>query len=130
EADPFLESMIVTCQALRLSADGGIRIASAGHPPPLLVTPAGCRSIDVAGPLPGLISKGHAYETATLHLAKDEMIVFGTDGFYSAFDPASPDRPMLCDLLRTSMLSKDGNVAPYIWQDCLRRRQDTAADNP
>lgn len=85
EHDAFLESIIITCQGFQLFDDGRAAIASAGHPPPVLLRNGGICDIDIAGPLPGLAGDS-PYRLAALSLSPGDRLLFATDGFFQAFD--------------------------------------------
>jgi anti-anti-sigma factor len=62
-------------------ASGTVRWASAGHPPPVVVTPAGARLLEDggAGPVLGVPGRG-PYPEATTTLAPGETLLLYTDG--------------------------------------------------
>ncbi len=87
--DSLLSQVILTGCTATLSSDGKITLASAGHPSPLRITPAGVEMIQVGGMLPGLMADTR-YDAEILELTAGERIVLYTDGlFESAADNAS-----------------------------------------
>ncbi|MDD9901104.1 MAG: fused response regulator/phosphatase [Alphaproteobacteria bacterium] len=86
EKDSFLESMIVTCQSVKLAEDGTVDIVSAGHPPPILMTSTECHDVAVSGPLPGLSLQENPYKSTQVKLAEGHKLLLATDGFYDAFN--------------------------------------------
>ena len=91
-ADDFLDASLLTCQSFRLAQDGAVTIASAGHPPPLLLPRRAAPSVlPVAGALPGLA--GADYQPLHLQLAAGDKIIFATDGFFDAFSAEGEAHP-------------------------------------
>ncbi len=69
-----------TATLAMVSPDGQMRIATAGHPPPLLREPDGAvRRIEYLGPMLGL-PIDHRYTANTLTLRTGSMLLFYTDG--------------------------------------------------
>ncbi len=69
-----------TATLAMVSPDGQMRIATAGHPPPLLREPDGAvRRIEYLGPMLGL-PIDHSYTANTLTLRTGSMLLFYTDG--------------------------------------------------
>jgi anti-sigma regulatory factor (Ser/Thr protein kinase)/anti-anti-sigma regulatory factor len=65
------------CVAVLDPATGSLRVSSAGHPPPLLLTATGCRYLGrPAGPL----ATGARYTEAADRLADDDLLLLYTDG--------------------------------------------------
>lgn len=122
--DDFLETTFMTCQSFRLSPDGRIDIASAGHPPPVFISAADgkSRDIDTAGSLPGM-DPDAPYAQITLHLQRGDKILFGTDGFFGIFDHEGYRRD---DLHQGLCQNIDGNgtaLAAHIWTIFENKRQ-------
>ena len=90
EADPFSESL-ATAVCARLRPDHGrlrVDIASAGHPPALVVRSDGrVEEVDASGPSLALL-EGSEYAESTLHLLPGETVVFYTDGVTEAHGSA------------------------------------------
>lgn len=82
-SEPAFDAALATALVVDLHQDGTIEIASAGHPHPMVVGPAGARSIAADGPLLGF-TDAVSYETVRLRLAPNERLVLTTDGL----DPA------------------------------------------
>ncbi len=85
--DQLFSSVTLTCVAAFLSPGGQMEIASAGHPPALLVSPKGIREIDTVGILPGLVENAD-YESLSLTLQPGERLALYTDGLFEAVDNA------------------------------------------
>ena len=104
EADPFSESL-ATAVCARLRPDDGrlrVDVASAGHPPALVVRVDGSvEEVDASGPSLALL-EGSEYAASTLHLLPGETVVFYTDGVTEAHGAADlfGDQRLL-DLLGT-----------------------------
>ena len=107
EKDPFLESQVVTCQALWLTHDGRIMIASAGHPWPLLMRNGSAEIVEISGPLPGLMSD-MPYQTLSLQLSPGDRIALYTDGFLDRFT-AHKDIRVSTNRIRENLL-QTGNL--------------------
>ncbi|MDP2206676.1 MAG: SpoIIE family protein phosphatase [Alphaproteobacteria bacterium] len=83
--DDFLDGTLLTCQSFHLCPTGEAGIASAGHPPPLLLRADGTAAVLPAeGPIPGMA--GHAgYREYRIRLCAGDKIFFATDGFFDVF---------------------------------------------
>jgi hypothetical protein len=79
-----LQGGFATCIALRLEANGECRLASAGHPAPLLND----GEVDLAGALPLGLMPRTAYAEQTLNLEADDQLSLYTDGLLEARSPA------------------------------------------
>jgi len=63
-----------------------MQIASAGMPCPFLISPHGCRPVEISGIPPGLFATTVAYETSKLTLTPGDSVLFLTDGVTEAFN--------------------------------------------
>jgi PAS domain S-box-containing protein len=79
-ARPHFPFATVCC--CRLAADGELRWARAGHPPPLVAAARGARYLDGGlGPAIGIDdSSGRPYEEASVQLGAGETVLLYTDG--------------------------------------------------
>ncbi len=77
--DQLLNQTTMTLVAACLYEDGSIGLASAGHPPPLLVSPTECQYLPVSGIMPGLMENVE-YQEYHLQLKEDERLALYTDG--------------------------------------------------
>ena len=114
--DDFLDTTFMTCQSFRLSADGRIDIASAGHPPPIIISAADrkTRDIETSGPLPGI---AHApYTQITLDVQRGDKVLFGTDGFFGVFDTEGYRRHDLHQDLFCTVPETGAALATRIWR--------------
>lgn len=122
-SDPFLETTIVTCLALWLSDDGHVRVASAGHPAPLICTEGTTDYMDTAGPLPGLGGNAH-YRACQQRLQPGERIILFTDGLVeNTKNPASLSLGKTC-LAETVLECKTDPIeklSEKIWQNFKTR---------
>jgi len=78
--DPLLNQTLLTCIGVELNKDH-IKIVSAGHPSPLLLSKGGSNELEVVGRLPG-ICEDTCYETKHISLNFGERLLFFTDGFF------------------------------------------------
>jgi len=75
----FPPGMIATMVVADLMADGHVAVASAGHVPPAVADPTGCRIGRHGGAIPGF--DAHArYEVAQVRLRPGERLILVTDG--------------------------------------------------
>ncbi|MCP3870949.1 MAG: SpoIIE family protein phosphatase [Gammaproteobacteria bacterium] len=81
--DNLLSQVTLTCCTAILSPDGGLTLASAGHPPPLRITRTHVESLPVGGVLPGLLPAVR-YQPETLKVAPGERIALYTDGLFES----------------------------------------------
>lgn len=81
--DELLSQVILTSCAITLSPAGKLTTASAGHPPPLLISKTGTEMLPVGGMLPGLLP-ATTYQTKVLQLSAGERIAFYTDGLFES----------------------------------------------
>jgi PAS domain S-box-containing protein len=87
QGDRYLTAIVALLE-LRESARI-LRVASAGHPSPLLVGPRGCAELPLhTGPLAGVYPDAE-YEEQQFVLKEGETVVFYTDGVTDAAAPAS-----------------------------------------
>ncbi len=63
-----------------------MRIASAGMPCPLHISPRGCRWVDVTGIPPGLFAPTVTYDTSKVAIGPGDSVLFCTDGIMDAFN--------------------------------------------
>jgi CheY-like chemotaxis protein/anti-sigma regulatory factor (Ser/Thr protein kinase) len=79
-ADGLLGASLVTCVALQWSDNSHeLQLALAGHPPPLLFGPRGCRTLHLQGTLPGLLA-GVEYPQLNVRLEPKETLLLYSDG--------------------------------------------------
>jgi phosphoserine phosphatase RsbU/P len=62
-----------------------MRIASAGMPYPVHISPRGCRPIEIVGIPPGLYAPTVTYETSRIVIEEGDSVLFCTDGIIDAF---------------------------------------------
>ncbi len=77
-------TMVTAAYGLLNLETGALRMASAGHPLPMIAGATGLRPVDVGGPSAGLDDRAE-YEEASLVLRPDETLLLYTDGFEWAF---------------------------------------------
>ncbi len=83
-----MTGLFVTSLLIRLQADGGIEVASAGHPPPVLIDPRGdVRTVDGAGPPLGVL-QGAEYRCCREQVASGTLLVMYSDGVTESRSPA------------------------------------------
>jgi len=81
--DKMMSKVILTCCSAILSPGGKINLASAGHPPPLHISPKGIETVQVGGVLPGLLPATQ-YQSTQLKLVSGERIALYTDGLFES----------------------------------------------
>lgn len=93
---PLLKDTLATAQILRLTPDGDVRIANAGHPSPIHIAKDGrALSLDCGGLLLG-IAPDRPYKETVLHLDINERLALYTDGLFDPSQSASLiNRPAL-----------------------------------
>lgn len=80
-----------TCVIVEVEAStGACRYANAGHPPPLLLGPAGVEELRVTGPIFGPLP-GQRWRTDKTTLGPDQMLVAYTDGITEARNDAGEE---------------------------------------
>lgn len=126
--DDFLDGTLLTCQSFHLGADGTLGIASAGHPPPLLLRRDGTTDIiAAAGPLAGMA--GHAgYHAHQTQLQTGDKVIFATDGFFDVFarGDAAHSPTALMPLLPSLAARSADDTAAALWRVFEEmQRQDT-----
>lgn len=130
--DDFLDTTLLTCQSFRLFPGGHINIATAGHPPPVLIRQGGADSKDIhlTGSLPG-VAPNEVYDHVNLKLSPGDKILFGTDGFFSVFDPEGYRREALHIPLSRMHDTAGNTLADHIWQifEDARRSHAHAPDD-
>lgn len=92
-SDPALGQLMGTMIVIDILDGGGIEIASAGHPSPVIMAGGNTRLVEIGGPLLGFLPNA-TYETAQVQLAQGERLLILTDGFdpapLSSGDPLQP----------------------------------------
>jgi serine phosphatase RsbU (regulator of sigma subunit) len=74
---------LATCQTLRITADGAVTLANAGHLPPYL----NGEPIAIEGALPLGVSGEAEFSVARLQIAPGDQLMFMSDGIVEAMDP-------------------------------------------
>jgi len=104
--DKILSQSLATALVLVVDADGGINMAAAGHPPPLILRDGGIHEIEVGGPLLGLMESAH-YSEHRLHLTHGERLLLYTDGISEAGRHVVVDPSELLDMNVEEALTVD-----------------------
>ncbi len=137
--DDFLDGTLLTCQSFHLGRGGDIRIASAGHPPPILIQNGHATPLPVMGALPGMT--GHSgYHEYRRTLLRGDKVLFATDGFLDVFHQEAPDNDSdsapaaphtLLALLAAHGHGSGDQLARQLWQafDNNRGAYNRAADD-
>lgn len=118
--DDFLDGTLLTCQSFHLGRGGDIRIAGAGHPPPILIQSGHAAPLPVIGALPGMA--GHSgYDEYRRTLLRGDKVLFATDGFLDVFNQDTPDSdpaapPALLALLKAHGHKSGEQLAQHLWQ--------------
>ncbi len=81
--DRVLSKSLATALVLVIDRRGGITMSAAGHPPPFLVHADRLETIDVGGPLLGLM-KDAPYSEQQMQITSGERLVLYTDGVSEA----------------------------------------------
>ena len=81
--DQLLSKITLTCCSALLLPEGEIKLAAAGHPPPLLINPKGVRPIATSGMLPGLVNNTE-YQDSYVKLHAGERLALYTDGLFDS----------------------------------------------
>ena len=102
------------CYGLLNTRTRELRVASAGHPAPMRITPDGkTTELPVSGALLGVFA-GKKYETLVTELNPGEKLLLYSDGVELAFINEGPDKPL-------RFREEFGNLAEYdIRQMCTR----------
>lgn len=87
-ADDLLSHTILTTLIVELLPNGDFILASAGHPPPFIVSVDGIKRLDPGGMLPGLITQNQ-YKSQHLALNPGERLVLYSDGLFEGAEHAS-----------------------------------------
>ncbi|OUS11953.1 hypothetical protein A9Q89_07265 [Gammaproteobacteria bacterium 53_120_T64] len=85
--DQLLSKITLTCCSALLLPEGQIMLATAGHPPPLLINAKGVTPIASSGMLPGLV-KDTEYQDRHLCLRAGERLALYTDGLFDSSSDA------------------------------------------
>jgi sigma-B regulation protein RsbU (phosphoserine phosphatase) len=82
------------CYGLLNTRTRQLRVANAGHPPPLVINRAGqMKEVDITGSLLGVFPE-MIYETKTVQLHPGDKLVLYSDGVEHAFESSGPDEPL------------------------------------
>lgn len=99
--DQLFSRVTMTCAALALLPNAEIELASAGHPPALLIADDGVSDIDVTGMLPGLLMDVE-YDAVKLRLREGERLAIYTDGLFESA-PSAHERENLEQAIRNEL---------------------------
>ncbi|MDQ2695531.1 MAG: response regulator [Pseudomonadota bacterium] len=121
EMDPVLQASLIVCLALRLHGDGGVRLAGAGHPLPLLADATGATEVAVRGFPPGLLHASQYTEVA-LRLRPGQRLALYTDGLVE--HNGASVMPRIRQALLDSLGQPLEDAADQVMEaaDALRRR--------
>lgn len=110
------EEEFVTALLLHLGHDGRVRIASAGHPPPFVLSGGRTRLVELPAVHPPL-GLGGTTPTTELRLEPGDRLLLYTDGLTEARDPRT--RSFFSSRTIAGTLSTDGTAAEVL--ELLRR---------
>lgn len=114
------QKTIVTALILTVFDDGRMKIASAGHPPPLLLSEGGVRDIAIEGAMPGL-SADISYESIDLALESNQRLVLYTDGVMEIGESAQDmqrHQDAMLDLIASSAVQSLDRQIEMVWAQC------------
>ncbi len=100
-----------------------VRIAAAGHPPPLIVGPDGIRPVDASGMLLGVIHDA-AYEELEFQLEPGESLILHSDGVETAFRKDQCLKPNMVYMEHFARLAAEPGVPLNIPTRTLARKLD------
>ena len=90
--DDFLDECIFTCQAILLGNNGTIKIASAGHPWPIITHGKGdCKLIEISGTLPGMLANAN-YSQYSHEMDTNDKLILYTDGIIENISRRDPKK--------------------------------------
>ncbi len=98
--DKIGEKTILTAQIVTFYTDGSLKIASAGHPAPLLYDGSGVTPLDIEGTIPGLIGDIQ-YESLDLSLSAKQRLILYTDGLMEVGDTSEAMKAHCASMLNT-----------------------------
>jgi serine phosphatase RsbU (regulator of sigma subunit) len=90
---------------------GGVRIAGAGHPPPLVISPRGTRVLETSGPLLGVFDDA-PFDDITDTLAPDERLLAYSDGLEGALPRAGSSLLTQLAPLQATLLEHAASTGP------------------
>jgi sigma-B regulation protein RsbU (phosphoserine phosphatase) len=85
-----LQARFVTLMFGICTAEGEVTYCNAGHNPPLVLTKAGVRRLEVGGPVIGLLEHAE-FQQGTERLVAGDVVVIFSDGVSEAFNTAGDD---------------------------------------
>ncbi|MFT5879374.1 MAG: sigma-B regulation protein RsbU (phosphoserine phosphatase) [Moritella sp.] len=83
QEDKLLSQVTLTCCSVQLSTGGDIRVASAGHPAPLLISPQDIIPLPTGGALLGLLPNTN-YHSTQINVKDGDRIAIFTDGLFES----------------------------------------------
>lgn len=129
--DKIGEKTILTAQILMISKDGTFKIASAGHPAPLLCDSEGVRELEIEGAMPGLIPDT-VYESIKLSLKPQQRLILYTDGLMevggSAEDMETHKNNMI-DVIKSVRTIPVCESAEQIWNNFIEKTAGSPNDD-
>lgn len=84
-SDELLSHTLLTTLIVELLPEGRLRYAAAGHPPPLIVGPAGVKTLAAGGSLPGLLADA-PYQNIDIQLEPGDRFLMYSDGLFEGTD--------------------------------------------
>lgn len=116
DGDALLESTALTCQCFQFFPDGALKIASAGHPCPILLNDRRIELVDVMGPLPGLVGDT-PYDMKTVRLTPGGKVIFMTDGFLEVFDRQGRAAQEFLKRVQDAPAASSPALADHLWRE-------------
>jgi len=129
--DKIGEKTILTAQIVTIDKDGSLKIASAGHPAPLLCDDRGVHEITIDGAIPGLVEDTN-YQSVTLSLAPSERLVLYTDGVMEIGDNAAAmaqHRENVLNSFKATYSMALEAAADQIWSDFIAKTHHNLNDD-
>lgn len=130
QTDKIGEKTILTAQILTILENGALKIASAGHPLPLLQNEAGLNEIQIDGAIPGLDPQA-SYSSTTLNLKAGERLMLYTDGLMEVGADADAMEVHECNIkkhIKAQHSTELNNAATEIW-NYFSKQTDSAPND-
>ena len=111
--DSLLCQLGLTCCVIELSGAGRMRVASAGHPPPLLISDEGVQPLEVSGMLLGLVPN-QQYHCESVVVKKSQRIAVYTDGLVESANTSLGRSQLESDIFEVLAANHQLNITNHL----------------
>ncbi len=129
--DKIGEKTILTAQIVTIFKEGLLKIASAGHPAPLLCDGEDIRELEIEGAMPGLASDS-VYESISLSMEPQQRLILYTDGLMEVGKNAKAMKmhtENMLSVIKSTRSVSINDCAEKIWHEFLEKTAVSLQDD-